>query len=852
MADVIDVVHKITYEVDDNALAKQFVALDKLISQLNKLQHNTNKTQSAFSQFGKGLLDGFGLGGGIAGVTATATKAMVQFLSKAGEMADAAEATEVAFQRLNNPAILDKLRIAAQGTISDLQLMQYVVDANNLNVPLEHMATALSFARLRAKETGKSVEELTGIILTGVSTRSLPELKKLGLNISTINDGIKQTGSFAASAFSVMHQEVAKAGNTLQTFGDRTDRVKARLEGYELQIGKIYNKLKLYALTYLVEGQYAAPAILAADEMLEEQQQKEAEMHNRRLKLADDYFEKYKKLDARGKKQLYDQASKFYMQTLLAQQEAEAKGQKSLNRDLLDKLGAYRKFFVNVAALVVKPLPVKDDDKTNEELEQDIANNNKILQSTLRGDIDENKRKEIQADNRRKLAIINKRNGIRFNASVKEDPYQKALDTARRNAELQQAEDVVLKQLLAKKGGIEEKYTELYEADKANGTAITLEEKQQREEEYTKAIDAIGLEEARQLNKLEQQQIEKEISIAKRFKKEHDISVLNAKLRELQEQDKKLQHDQGRASAAIKPAEKTEDKNTAQQYTPGKFEKALFGKDADIQNPEERRRAEIKKSIDAYKSLSASAAEAFKAIYDAQVQALDAEIEIRKQRVDAAAKLAEQGNTEALRIEQERLDATLRKREEYAKREQVMNAALALSNAIVAVAEAASQSGAGAVVIVPAVIAAIVAGYAAISAATRESTAQAFADGVVDFKGKGGPRDDANWVRISSGESVITAEGTRNNRQLLEAINSGSKLQFINPALAYTMPVFANPQYSTQGYASAFDLQVVENKLDGVINAIEDNRMKQNIFFNEHGVGIMTERAIRKDRKRWL
>jgi siroheme synthase (precorrin-2 oxidase/ferrochelatase) len=123
---------------------------------------------------------------------------------------------------------------------------------------------------------------------------------------------------------------------------------------------------------------------------------------------------------------------------------------------------------------------------------------------------------------------------------------------------------------------------------------------------------------------------------------------------------------------------------------------------------------------------------------------------------------------------------------------------------------------------------------------------------VVDFKGKGGPRDDANWVRISSGESVITAEGTRNNRQLLEAINSGAKLQFMNPALAFTMPAFASPNSSAQLFASRYDLKTVETKLDGVINAIEDNRMKQNIYFNEHGVGIMTERAVRKTKQRWM
>ncbi len=251
-----------------------------------------------------------------------------------------------------------------------------------------------------------------------------------------------------------------------------------------------------------------------------------------------------------------------------------------------------------------------------------------------------------------------------------------------------------------------------------------------------------------------------------------------------------------------------------------------------------------------HQTLAQAVADAYNTIVQVQINALDKEIAIREKRVEAAQKLAEKGNVEALRIEEERLQKTQQMREQYARRQQAVNAAITVSNAIAAVARAALEGGGfGSVATIAALLAALAAGYAAVTSMSNDN---AYADGVVDFRGKGGPRDDANWVRISTGESVITAEGTRNNRHLLEAINNGAKLQFMNPALANTIPVFANPQYSTQGYASTYDLKVVESKLDGVINAIEDNRMKQNIFFNEHGVGIMTERAIRKDRKKWM
>ena len=287
---------------------------------------------------------------------------------------------------------------------------------------------------------------------------------------------------------------------------------------------------------------------------------------------------------------------------------------------------------------------------------------------------------------------------------------------------------------------------------------------------------------------------------------------------------------------------------TVSKRIPSKTEKFLFGKTAETQDGEERRREEIQKSIAAYQSLVNAAVQAFQTIYDAQIKALDAEIAIRQKRVEAATKLAEKGNTEVLKIEQERLDKAQKQREEFARRQQIINAALAVSNAVLAVAQAAGETGPGAIAVVPAVIAAIIAGYAAISAATRESTAQAFADGVVGFRGKGGPREDANWVRISSGESVITAKGTAANHSILEAINKGAEFRMLDAKLISAVPSL---NFQQTGFASKDNLKSLEKKLDGVIEAVRDNQFKQDVFFNEHGVGLLTQRAIRKDQNRF-
>jgi hypothetical protein len=64
----------------------------------------------------------------------------------------------------------------------------------------------------------------------------------------------------------------------------------------------------------------------------------------------------------------------------------------------------------------------------------------------------------------------------------------------------------------------------------------------------------------------------------------------------------------------------------------------------------------------------------------------------------------------------------------------------------------------------------------------------AFAEGVVDLQGKGTETSDSIFAKLSKGESVITAKGTRQDKGLFEAANkleleSYIKENYILPAL---------------------------------------------------------------------
>lgn len=158
---------------------------------------------------------------------------------------------------------------------------------------------------------------------------------------------------------------------------------------------------------------------------------------------------------------------------------------------------------------------------------------------------------------------------------------------------------------------------------------------------------------------------------------------------------------------------------------------------------------------------------------------------------------------------------------------------------MLAIATAASQSGAGALVIVPAVIAALAAGFSAVTALSQE-TVVGFKDGGVDIQGAGTGKSDSIPAKISKGESVITAEATAKNKEILKAMNNGA--------------VFAMPNTKTinnTSHSTTLDMGGVIKELRSVKKAVANNAFKQDIFFNEHGVGTITQKAIANDKRRW-
>lgn len=162
--------------------------------------------------------------------------------------------------------------------------------------------------------------------------------------------------------------------------------------------------------------------------------------------------------------------------------------------------------------------------------------------------------------------------------------------------------------------------------------------------------------------------------------------------------------------------------------------------------------------------------EGFKQALQADIAATEASLSAQETRIEAGIELAKQGNEELLNQELERQEELLRERERQANQEKAIAAIQVAANLAVAIAKAAAEGGGfGSAATIAAVLGAVGVGLATVPGLISG----AFADGVINFQGKGTERSDSNIVAISKGESVITAKGTKNASKLLTGINEG-------------------------------------------------------------------------------
>ncbi len=154
------------------------------------------------------------------------------------ELAKQGEGIRIAFQRLGRGDILDGLREATHNTVTDIELMKAAVKFNDFKLPLDELGTMLAFAQQKAKDTGQSVDYMVDSIVTGLGRKSLMILDNLGLSATEIRERMKETGDMTKAVGAIIREQMAAAGDYVETAADRALQANVSLQNKMEELGR--------------------------------------------------------------------------------------------------------------------------------------------------------------------------------------------------------------------------------------------------------------------------------------------------------------------------------------------------------------------------------------------------------------------------------------------------------------------------------------------------------------------------------------------------------------------------------------------------------------------------------------
>ena len=178
-----------------------------------------------------------------AGWVASFASEMGEAVKQGIELARSGEGIRNAFERLGRGDLLDGLREATHGTVTDLELMKAAVKFNDFKLPVEELGTMLAFAQQKAKDTGQSVDYMVDSIVTGLGRKSLMILDNLGLSANEIKEKMKDTGDMTKAVGQIIREQMAKSGDYIETAADRATKADVELKNAMEDLGRTFQPL---------------------------------------------------------------------------------------------------------------------------------------------------------------------------------------------------------------------------------------------------------------------------------------------------------------------------------------------------------------------------------------------------------------------------------------------------------------------------------------------------------------------------------------------------------------------------------------------------------------------------------
>jgi len=198
-----------------------------------------------------------GIGGAMA--AAFSVRAIANFSKEAMKLSASMEGIKKGFDQIGNKGLLEDLRKATHGTVTDMQLMATAVKASNFQIPLQDLAKLLEFASARAIQTGQSVDYLTESIIMGIGRKSPLILDNLGISAVRLREVLKGAGAevstvadIAAAVGKIAADELAKMGGMAETTAVKFQQFTVVAEELKTAWGNYLNQNEL--IKKLLEG----------------------------------------------------------------------------------------------------------------------------------------------------------------------------------------------------------------------------------------------------------------------------------------------------------------------------------------------------------------------------------------------------------------------------------------------------------------------------------------------------------------------------------------------------------------------------------------------------------------------
>ena len=210
---------------------KQYVK--DMQSGMKDLEGQTNSFKSALTSLAGSL-----------GITFSIA-ALLSFGKELLDIEVKASGIERAFTRIGDTTgLIDKLRSASRGMISDMDLEKLAVRASEFTVPMSKLPLLLDFAAQRARDTGKDVTELTNKLIDGLGRRGGRALVELGISSTELNDELRKTPDRVDAIGNIIKRRMTEAGEDVDNLGDRVLKTASMWDNMKQKLASFWEFVK--------------------------------------------------------------------------------------------------------------------------------------------------------------------------------------------------------------------------------------------------------------------------------------------------------------------------------------------------------------------------------------------------------------------------------------------------------------------------------------------------------------------------------------------------------------------------------------------------------------------------------